>query len=296
MPSSTRPALVRALALAVALVLLAAGCSEGAGLSGSPDPTERERSTTTAEATTEVVAGESLTTEVAAAKGAVVHIHTTIPDPEIAATAPASATPPVATKAAVLPIPRDGYGSAGVRKTAEGWEFDNPTYFGHPLVFVVTAEHEGWLRVMVPARPNGQQGWVDSDEVTRSTHTYRVELTLGDFTLKAYDGAEVFAETKVVIGKGTTPTPTGTFYITEALPRGQGNPGGAYGAWILPTSGYSEAMNEFDGGLPVIALHGTNNPGAIGTAVSNGCVRMPDEVISQLAERLPPGTPVIVKP
>ena len=53
------------------------------------------------------------------------------------------------------------------------------------------------------------------------------------------------------------------------------------------------AQRVFDG-LPVIALHGTNNPGAVGTAVSNGCVRIPDEVVTQLAERLPAGTPVII--
>lgn len=256
-------------------------------------------STTTTEPTTEEsiaapVPGQSVTTEVVAAKGPVIDVYATIPDPAIAATAPAPATPPVATKASVLPIPRDGYGSAGVRKTAQGWQFDNPTYFGNPLVFVVTAEHEGWLRVLIPSRPNNQQGWVRAGDVTRSTHTFRVELDLSDFTLKAYDGAEVFAETKVVIGKATTPTPVGTFYITEALPRGKFNPGGPYGAWILPTSGYSEALDEFDDGLPVIALHGTNNPGAIGTAVSNGCVRIPDEIVSQLAERLPAGTPVFV--
>ena len=194
----------------------------------------------------------------------------------------------------MLPIPREGYGSAGVQKSADGWQFDNPTYFGNPLVFVVTAEHEGWLRVMIPSRPNNQQGWVRAADVTRSSHTFRVELDLSDFTLKAYDGADVFAETLVVVGKTTTPTPLGALYLTEALPRGVHNPGGSYGAWILPTNGYSETLDEFDGGLPVIALHGTNNPGAIGTAVSNGCVRIPDEVVIQMAERLPAGTPVII--
>ena len=295
--TATRLGIAGFVLLALAAVALLVTRDDGR----SPVAADVTTTTTVRPTTTEppddvvtAVPGQSLTTEVAAVKGTVIDVYATIPDAAIAATAPATASPPTATKAAVLPIPRDGYGSAGVRKSADGWQFDNPTYFGNPLVFVVTAEHEGWLRVLIPSRPNNQQGWVRAADVTRSTHTFRVELDLSDFTLKAYDGAEVFAETKVVVGKPTTPTPVGTFYITEALPRGKHNPGGPYGAWILPTNGYSEALNEFDDGLPVIALHGTNNPGAVGTAVSNGCVRIPDEVVSQLAERLPAGTPVIV--
>jgi len=74
----------------------------------------------------------------------------------------------------------------------------------------------------------------------------------------------------VVIGTPGTPTPTGRFYINDK--EKQQNSGGSYGPWALSTSAYSEALDLFDGGMPVIAFHGTNQPGLIGTASSNGCV------------------------
>ena len=43
-----------------------------------------------------------------------------------------------------------------------------------------------------------------------------------------------------------------------------------------------------------IRIHGTTDPGSIGRAVSNGCIRMPDEVIQRLRDTLPLGTPVLI--
>lgn len=42
----------------------------------------------------------------------------------------------------------------------------------------------------------------------------------------------------------------------------------------------------------MIAFHGTNQPELIGSKASNGCVRMPNDVVSWLALVLPPGTPI----
>lgn len=190
----------------------------------------------------------------------------------------------------VPPIPRDGYNSAGAAKIPGGWRFDNPTFFGNPLVFTVTAKDGDWLKVRIPVRPNNLEGWIRASEVTLSGHQYRVHLDVSDARLQAFRGNELIADTLVVVGRTGTPTPLGTFYLTEKLE--QKNPGGAYGAWIFPLNAYSETLDEFDGGLPVVALHGTNNPGIIGSAASNGCVRMPNEVIIPLAAELPAGTPV----
>jgi lipoprotein-anchoring transpeptidase ErfK/SrfK len=61
---------------------------------------------------------------------------------------------------------------------------------------------------------------------------------------------------------------------------------------VFPLNGYSEQLDTFDGGVPVIAMHGTNRPDLVGQAASNGCVRLPNEVITQLNEELPIGTQV----
>jgi len=55
---------------------------------------------------------------------------------------------------------------------------------------------------------------------------------------------------------------------------------------------FSDVIHHFNGGNGVIGLHGTNEPGKVGTDVSHGCIRLRNEDITYLAQRLPLGTPV----
>lgn len=193
------------------------------------------------------------------------------------------------------PIPRVGLNTAPyVEKTANGWAYSNPTSFGNPLVFAVTGRDGDWLKVQISARPNHQEGWIRAADVTLTTTQYRMELDLSAFRLTVYNGNDVLTTTNVVIGTDRTQTPVGRYFLNEKIP--QKNAGGAYGPWVLSTNGYSEWLDLFDGGLPVVAFHGTNQPGLIGTKASNGCVRMPNDVVTLLANTLPAGTPVDIVP
>jgi lipoprotein-anchoring transpeptidase ErfK/SrfK len=180
--------------------------------------------------------------------------------------------------------------SAGVKKVDTGFEYSNPTYFKNPLVFHVIEKQGDWLKVLIPVRPNHTVGWVKSSEVTLSTTEFRFQLEISTFHLTVFKGADVFLESDVVIGRPNTPTPIGRFYLLEKIK--QKDPNGVYGTWILATNGYSETLETFNGGLPVIAFHGTNQPELIGTQSSNGCVRMPNDIADQLAEIVPAGTPI----
>jgi lipoprotein-anchoring transpeptidase ErfK/SrfK len=281
MPPDRPPTLVKpvaALVMAIALLLGAAACS-GQDTTGSPDTPESVADTTSTTAT-------PTGAQIATAK---------VPSLTVLASAPAELELPATTttappKTAHQPIPRVGLNSAAVRKVPEGYQFDNPTYFGNPLTMQVLEQHGDWLKVLIQARPNHTTGWVKASDVDVTSTTYRMELSLADRHLTVYDGDTVVAETDVVIGKETTPTPLGTFYISEKIQ--QSNPGGSYGPWILSTNGYSEALDLFDNGLPVVAFHGTNKPELIGTQASNGCIRLPNDVIQELADTLPAGTPV----
>ena len=82
----------------------------------------------------------------------------------------------------------------------------------------------------------------------------------------------------------------------ERVAMRQSNPGGAYGPIALATDGYSEVMDEFSTGVPVVALHGTNRPELVGQSVSNGCVRIPNDIVTMLADTVPLGTPVFIWP
>ncbi len=201
-------------------------------------------------------------------------------------------TAPPASGHQAPPIPRAGLNAAGVALQPDSYTYSNPTYFNNPLVFDVVHDDGDWLAVSLLARPNHQVGWIRRDDVTLSTTQYHMDLTLSDFDLKVFDGPNLVVETKVVVGTPSTPTPLGHFYLTEKIAR---PPAGAYGPWIMATSAYSEQLGSFDGGLPQVAFHGTNRPALIGTQSSNGCVRMPDAVDQQLADVLPPGTPITIQ-
>ncbi len=170
----------------------------------------------------------------------------------------------------------------------------NPHQFGGPMTLMVTEGQPGddWVQVQLPIRPNGQTGWVQSELYEISETRVRAEVNLSQHQVTVYDGEEIIAETSAVIGSPATPTPLGTFYITAK----RRNPENEYflGPWALALSAFSEVHETFGGGLPVIAIHGTHRPEQVGQARSNGCVRVPNEVVTFLAENVPLGAPVTV--
>ena len=186
-------------------------------------------------------------------------------------------------------IPSLADGVTGRYRSEGGWVFTNPDPFGFNAVFVAIERRGDWIRVLIPVRPNGTQGWVRASEVTLTTTRARVEVSLSQRTLRVFDGENQIIEAPVVIGKATSPTPTGRFYFTDSVDKRVGS---VYGPGIVPISGFSQAMDRFSSGVPAIALHGTNRPDLLGSAASNGCVRMDDNTINLLRSTLPMGTPV----
>ncbi len=168
----------------------------------------------------------------------------------------------------------------------------NPWYFDTDLALMVTSgrEDDAWVEVALPVRPNGTTAWIRSTDVTFRSHRFHISVAIGERTLRAYQGDTLVFETRVVVGRASTPTPLGRFFINASIP--QTNQRGAYGPLILSVSAFSEVLDTFDGGIPEIALHGTNQPMLVGQAASNGCVRMANDAVLALAALVPVGTPV----
>ena len=148
------------------------------------------------------------------------------------------------------------------------------------------------IKVSLPLKPNGQVGWVARESVELSTIKHQVLVDLNDDTVTVWDGSYVLSHSEAVTGTQWTPTPPGIFFMRDVIHTG--NPGGAYGTHILALSAFSEVLDSFAGGLPAIAIHGTNQPDTMGQERSNGCVRLPNDIIGLLADELPLGTPVTV--
>lgn len=177
--------------------------------------------------------------------------------------------------------------------TPDQW-FPNPTQFGGPRVFrVVDADSDPeFVQVSLPSMPNGQIGWVKRNEVELSVIDHQVLVDLGERTVTVWHNDEIISDTRAVTGAPATPTPLGVFFVRDIIERADA--GGAYGPYILALSGFSETLTSFNGGLPAIAIHGTNNPGLMGEERSNGCVRVPNDIIEYLARKVPLGTPVTI--
>lgn len=147
-----------------------------------------------------------------------------------------------------------------------------------------------WVEVLVPERPNDLRGWVRAADVRLETLDVEIHVDLAERTLRLYEVGELVDEWTVAIGRPDRPTPAGTYFITDKL--ATEDPAGVFGPYALGVSAFSDVLFDFIGGVGQVGIHGTNDPGSIGDAVSSGCIRLPNEVIAALVDRVPVGTPV----
>lgn len=168
------------------------------------------------------------------------------------------------------------------------------TILGTTTVLTTTGPpRDGWVEVMLPMRPNGSTGWVVVEDIAMYVVDGRIEVDLSDRELVYLVDDEVILRTTVAVGTERNPTPTGTYFVTDNVRIKNGT--GPWGPAALGLSARSDTITEFNGGDGIVGIHGTNRPGSIGQAASLGCVRLPNDVILQLHELVPIGTPVEIR-
>ncbi len=151
---------------------------------------------------------------------------------------------------------------------------------------------EVWLDVMLPGRPDGSTGWIAQQSTTPLVTAWRITVELSARRVRVYNNGRMVRTFQAVVGKPSTPTPTGTFFVEEAL---QMEPGQAGGPFALALSARSNVLQEFEGGPGQIGIHGLDNlGGTLGHAESHGCIRLATANIDWLAARIGPGTPVTI--
>ena len=198
---------------------------------------------------------------------------------------------PIAAPATVADVKGSKIGLYSTAGQAEADDtFDNPTWEGLPLVFLVQQRQGDWLEVQLNTRPNQTTAWVRAADVTLRQVTHRIVVSLAARSMTVYDGQTPIMEAPVAIGDPTTPTPRGSYYIDGAVRTP--DPSGVYGPDQLSVAAFSEVLMTFGSGVGQIAMHGTNAPSLVGSAVSNGCLRMKNADITRLANTVEIGTPV----
>jgi lipoprotein-anchoring transpeptidase ErfK/SrfK len=124
-----------------------------------------------------------------------------------------------------------------------------------------------------------------------ATADMRIEVDLNARQLKVFKGGQQVATHTVAVGSEKWPTEKGEWTIKQVV----WNPD-----WVPPKDeSWAEERDPRESGDPKNPLgraqlvydlprtiHGTNQPSSIGKAVSHGSIRLPNEVIVQLAQQV----------
>ena len=168
---------------------------------------------------------------------------------------------------------------------------------GFPEVYLLiaqwtSADGDEWVKIRVPKRPNGKTGWVPRDALG-PFNVVRTQLVVNRKTLRAtlFKSGKKIWSARVGVGKASTPTPAGRFWIREKF-RFKDTP--VYGTHALGTAAYAPTLTDWPNG-GVVGLHGTNQPGLIPGRPSHGCIRIKNADIARLWRLTPVGTPLLIK-
>lgn len=168
---------------------------------------------------------------------------------------------------------------------------------GMPTVFAAVEAVMGkrcraaWYRVQLPMKPNEVTGYVRARTLNLRVVRSRIVVDLSARKVALYHRARLVLSTRAAIGAAGTPTPTGSYYVNQ---RFRTDADGPFGWAAIGISAFSEVLTGWVQGGPV-AIHGTNTPSLIGLRVSNGCIRVPNEVVRRLWRLAPTGTPVLIQ-
>jgi L,D-transpeptidase catalytic domain len=184
--------------------------------------------------------------------------------------------------------------AAAPRITRLRWDTED----GYPEVYLLlrthwTANGQEWIKLRIPARPNGQVGWVRRGALGRFHTTYeRVVVDRQRLRMSFYARGQLVWSAPVAIGKPSTPTPAGHFWIREKFPRLPLS--SLYYPYAFGTADYSTLTEWPRGG--VVGIHGPYGASAsqIPGRISHGCIRLrvPDD--NWLGHHLTVGTPLQV--
>jgi lipoprotein-anchoring transpeptidase ErfK/SrfK len=155
----------------------------------------------------------------------------------------------------------------------------------------VAARRGAWVGVTDSALPNNRLAWVSDRSSALVPRRSRISLrvSLARRKLELVDGSHVEQRIPVGIGAPGSPTPDGHFAVTDKLPGGRYS--ASYGCCILALSGHQPHVPAGWQGGNRLAIHG----GTVGTRSSSGCLHAPERDLRLLMQKVPLGTPVVIR-
>ena len=155
---------------------------------------------------------------------------------------------------------------------------------------------EEFLEVILPIAPNNTTGWIQQSSATLGETETLLIIDISERKAALFIGEDLILEAPVAIGAAQTPTPAVEAIIDTIWDRSTSETflPFLYGQLLFGLNKHSEALEDFDGKRPALAIHGTDEPELIGSAVSNGCIRMYNSDIALFAEHVTLGTRVSI--
>jgi L,D-transpeptidase catalytic domain len=152
--------------------------------------------------------------------------------------------------------------------------------------------HGLWIRVSLPVLPNGTSGWVPRAALGGyGVVDTRLIVDRRSLTATLMRGGRPVFRAVIGIGRASTPTPHGEFYVRDELTRYRG---ATYGPLAFGTSARSATLTDWPAG-GYVGIHGTDQPWLLPGRVSHGCIRMRNADILRLGRLMPVGTPITIR-
>jgi lipoprotein-anchoring transpeptidase ErfK/SrfK len=168
------------------------------------------------------------------------------------------------------------------------------TSLGSPVwLWVISRSHAGrWLRVLLPWLPNDSTGWIRLGHRIMRTTRVVLDADLSQRRLRLMRRGRPIVAFRTAIGSPESPTPTGRFSVTDRI--STGDPSSPFGWYAFGLSGHQPQLPPGWAGGNQLAIHGTNQPSSIGSAVSAGCLRVSARALWILRKYVLLGTPVVI--
>ncbi len=229
------------------------------------------------------------------------------PAPPDGVTAPAPAPPDGVTAPAPAPpdgvtaLPSGPVGARIVRRTqlrrSPGGPvvraIDTTTGYGSERVLSVVERRGRWLGVLTEHMPNSRAAWIPADSAELLHEPYRLDVDLSARRIVVRREGRVVRRIPVAIGKPSTSTPVGRFAVTDTLSIDKSHP--EYGCCAVALTGRQPNLPQGWSMSDRLAIHGTPDEAAVGSAVSNGCLHARKADMRWLLRELTLGTQVRIR-
>lgn len=153
----------------------------------------------------------------------------------------------------------------------------------------VIEQQAGWVRVLLPSRPNGATGWIRSADVDDARTPYVINVHLRSMELQLVQDGRVTDAWTVGIGRSAAPTPVGRTFLMGAIT----DPQQTFSEVLLPLGTHSPTLDSFGGGPGTVAIHTWPTADVYGRESSDGCIRVPPDALKKLTG-VPLGTLVMI--